>query len=120
MNKKESDKIAKLYKTHAIRYICMQTKHGPQTIRKVLRERGLLRTLSEGRKLGMSLGRIKIQNKGTHLSEKHKARISRSLKGKKNHLGKKHSEATKRKISLANKGVKNICMGKDFPEMEVR
>ena len=43
-------------------------------------------------------------NKGVAMSKESRKKLSESLKGNKNHLGKRHSKETKRKISEAKQG----------------
>lgn len=52
-----------------------------------------------------------IKNMSQSRSEEHKENISKSLEGKKNSLGYKHSEEVKKKISKATIGNK-YCLGK--------
>ena len=69
-------------------------KHLPETLQK----------MSEAQK---RIGNHPPSNKGGHLTEEHKKKISESLKNRPNGMeGKKHSEETKRKISEKAKGRK--------------
>jgi len=55
-------------------------------------------------KNGLNCKYVSVNDKTGHLSEETKEKISKKLKGKKGRKNYRHSEQTKRKIGMANKG----------------
>lgn len=81
-------------------WIYQKTEQEKERIRKIKREKNLGRVFSKETRKKMS-----ISKKGIPLTEEHKRNIS--INNAKPFLGKKHSLATKRKISKKKIGIKN-------------